>query len=142
MLPPPISGGGEWLEIRGNPGKTWEKNDRTDFKVEFCQDLSGTALRLFRFVKRKEPEPPTGDSGRQGFWKDAEGGSSLSLPLEIVGGKGKEGGRSPSLPLEIVGGKGSGSSGSAVYPLPPTPAPTPQPVIGNSPISSPPHIPP
>ena len=68
---------------------------------------------------------PTGDSGRQGHRKDAEGGSSPSLPLEIVGGKGKEGGRSPSLPLEIVGGKGSGSSGSAVYrsPTPPPPPP-------------------
>ena len=66
-----------------------EENDRTERdKFQFCQDLSGTAQRLLRFVKRKEPEPPTGDSGRQGQRKDAEGGSSLSLPLEIVGGKG------------------------------------------------------
>ena len=61
MLPPPISGGG----VVGNKRKS-RKNigGKSDFKVEFCQDLSGTALRLFRFVKRKEPEPFTGDSGR------------------------------------------------------------------------------
>ena len=41
LLPPPISGGGEWLEIGGNPGKNRrkmiEQKEISSNSVRICQ---------------------------------------------------------------------------------------------------------